>query len=101
MDNITLSRIQRSVRMAFIKAKSEIPVDTGTLRGALIAQKTVDGFNIHFIDQKINPKSKKRVGEYKQYPDIRGKSAGYWKKFVDKFNAELGSQLNGRVKGGK
>ena len=98
--NLIVPRVQRSVRIAFIKAKAQIPVDTGTLRSALVAQKTSYGYRIHFIDERINPKSKKKVGEYKQYPDMKGKSAGYWKRFRDTFYANLGNQWHSRVRKG-
>ena len=98
--NLLLPRVQRSVRIAFIKAKAQIPVDTGTLRGALVVEKKPYGYRIRFIDERINPKSKARVGKYKEYADTRGKSAGYWKRFRDAFYADLGNQLHSRVRKG-
>jgi hypothetical protein len=97
-----LPRVQRSVRMAFLKAKAQIPVDTGTLRSALVATKMPYGYHIHFINERVNPKSKARVGVYKDPVNVRGKSAGYWNRFRQAFYADLGNQLHSRVhKGGK
>ena len=93
-----LPRIQRSVRLAFIKASKEIPVDTGTLKGALIAEKKPYGYRIHFIDERVNPRSRKKVGDYKEYADTRGKSAGYWNRFRKEFYACLGNQWHSRVR---